>query len=140
MVRQMVDTWYSVKKEENPDVDFLMEQAALSKAFRYYRELGMEGLVLLAGGDVLAFTLGSQLSSDTFDVHFEKARSDIDGAYTAITCEFARYIRSKYPHIRFLNREDDMGLEGLRKSKESYYPHHLVKKCWACLLEDGYEY
>jgi len=74
------------------------------------------------------------------DVHFEKARPDVDGAYAVINCEFARYIRQKHPYIRFLNREEDMGLEGLRKAKESYYPHHMTEKCWACLLEDGYDY
>ena len=96
--------------------------------------------MLLDGDRVLAFTMGSRLSADTVDVHFEKARADVNGAYTAINCEFARYIRAKHPDIRFLNREEDMGLEGLRKAKQSYRPHHMVEKCWACLLEDGYDY
>ncbi len=60
----------------------------------------------------------------------------MDGAYTAINCEFAQYIRSKYPDILFLDREEDMGIEGLRKAKESYYPHHMVTKCWATLKKD----
>ncbi len=139
-VRQMLDDWYSVRISENPDSDYHMERAALEKALRDYRELDMEGLVLMNGEDVLAFTLASRLSEDTMDVHFEKARADVNGAYTAINCEFARYIRDKYPNIRYLDREEDMGLEGLRKAKKSYHPHHMVKKCWACLLEEGYEY
>ncbi len=139
-VKQMVDQWYEQKQQENPNGDYRMEQIALEKALRYYKELNMDGLVLLDGETVLAITLGSQLSNDTIDVHFEKARSDADGAYAAINCEFAKYLRDKYPQIRFLNREDDMGLEGLRKAKERYYPHHMVEKCWAHLLEDGYEY
>ena len=83
-------------------------------------------------------TLGSRLSENTLDVHFEKARPDVNGAYAMINREFARYIREKYSEIRFLNREEDMGLEGLRKAKQSYYPHHLVKKGWACLREEYY--
>ncbi|MBQ8408463.1 MAG: DUF2156 domain-containing protein [Clostridia bacterium] len=140
LVRQMVSDWYEARLRENPHGDYHMEQAALEKAFRDYRELGMEGLVLLNGEDVLAVTLGSRLSEDTFDVHFEKARSDIQGAYPAINCEFARYIRNKYPSVRYLNREEDMGLEGLRKAKQSYHPHHMIEKYWACLLEEGYDY
>lgn len=139
-VRQMLNDWYSSRLKENPDSDYHMEQAALEKALRDYRELEMEGLVLMNGDEVLAFTLASRLSEDTMDVHFEKARPDANGAYTVINCEFARYIRNKYPNIRYLDREEDMGLEGLRKAKKSYHPHHMVKKCFACLLEEGYEY
>lgn len=139
-VREMLDKWYKDKLEGNPDSDYHMEQTAISKALRHYKELGMEGLVLLDGEEVLAVTFGSRLSDNTFDVHFEKARWDVNGAYTAINYEFARYIRDKYPEIQFLNREDDMGLEGLRIAKQRYYPHHMVEKYWACLLEDDYEY
>ena len=139
-VKTMVENWYIDRLAENPQGDFHMEQVALRKALEHYEELGMEGLVLRHGEDILAVTLGSQLSQDTFDVQFEKARWDVDGAYTAINCLFARYLRQKYPQLRFLNREEDMGLEGLRKAKQSYYPHHMVEKCWGCLLEDGYDY
>lgn len=139
-VRAMVDKWYETRLQEDPHADFHMERSAIMKALKHYRELDMETLVLLHGEDVLAVTMGSRLSQDTLDVHFEKARADADGAYTAINCEFARYIRAKDPQIRFLNREDDMGLEGLRKAKLSYCPDHLVDKYWACLLEDGYDY
>ena len=139
-VQAMVDAWYENRLKEVPDSDFHMERAALSKALAHFEDLGMEALVLLDGEDVLAVTMGSTLSADTMDIHFEKARHDVDGAYAVINCEFARYIRGKNPSIRFLNREEDMGIEGLRKAKESYYPHHMTEKCWACLLEDGYDY
>ena len=139
-VKALTDRLYAKKQEEDPQGDYHMERAALSKALKHYRELGMDGLVLRDGADVLAFTLGSPLSPDTFDVHFEKALPDVEGAYPVINCEFARYLREKYPNLQFLNREDDLGIEGLRKAKLSYYPHHLVEKCWACRLEDGYDY
>ncbi len=138
--RQMANAWYEKRLAENPNADFHMERAALSKAFRDLRALELEGLLLKNGDEVLAFTLASRLTDDTFDVHFEKAHADIQGAYPAINCEFARYIRKKYPTVRYLDREEDMGLEGLRKAKQSYYPHHMVKKYWTCLLEDGYDY
>ena len=65
------------------------------------------------------------LTETIFDVHFERARGEIQGAYPAVNRSFARYIRQKYPHIRYLDREDDMGLPGLRKAKLSYAPDYL---------------
>lgn len=130
-LKKMVDRWYEEKAAKGADESYEMEKAAIAKAFDGYSQLGLEGLVILNGGKVLALTLGSRMSKDTFDVHFEKARSDADGAYTAINREFARYIRSKYPEIRYLDREEDMGLEGLRKSKQSYHPHHMIAEYWA---------
>ena len=137
LVKQLVANWYEAKQQENPDIDYRPEQIALGKALSSYAELGMEGLVLIDGEEVLAVTLGSRMAEDTFDVHFEKARTDVEGAYTAINCEFAKYIRDKYPQIRFLNREEDMGLEGLRKAKESYLPHHMIEKYWASLSKNA---
>ncbi|MBQ4043839.1 MAG: DUF2156 domain-containing protein [Clostridia bacterium] len=139
LARQMLAQWYETKLRQNPDADFLMEKAALEKALRDFAALEMEGLLLMNGEEVLGFTMASRLSPDTFDVHFEKARADVQGAYPAINCEFARYLRDKYPEVRFLDREEDMGLEGLRRAKRSYCPHHMIKKCWACLLEEGYD-
>ena len=97
----------------------------------------MEGLLLLEGDKLLAFTMGSPLSDTVFDIHFEKADPDIDGAYAAINQEFAKYLRDKHPGLQFLDREDDMGLEGLRRAKLSYKPHHLVEKYRACRKENG---
>ena len=59
----------------------------------------------------------------------------MDGAYAAVNQEFARYLRQKFPELQYLNREDDMGLEGLRKAKLSYQPHHFAEKYQAFLAE-----
>ena len=83
--------------------------------------------------------MGSRLSADTFDIHFEKALEEVDGAYPAINQGFASYLREKYPDLKYLDREDDMGLAGLRKAKLSYNPHHLVTKFWARLWEEDDE-
>ena len=96
-----------------------MEQIALDRVFRHYYELGMEGMLLLFQGEVLAFTMASRMNENTFDVHF---------AYPVINNEFAKYLKEKYPDIKFLDREEDMGIEGLRKAKLSYNPHHLIEK------------
>ena len=137
---ELINKWYALRLESDPQGDFQMERSAITKALRYYRELELEGLLLTDGSTPLAVTIGSKLNADTFDIHFEKALSIADGSYAAINQGFARYLRSKFPQVRWLNREDDLGLEGLRKAKLSYCPDHMVEKSWACLLEDGYDY
>ena len=140
VVENLAQQWYTQRLQEDDTQDFHMEKAALSKVLSHMEELGMEGLLLWADGQPAAFTLGSRLSEDTFDVHFEKALERYDGAYPAINKAFACYLHEKYPELKKLNREDDMGIEGLRKAKLSYNPAHLQEKYWACLLEDGYDY
>lgn len=139
-VRAFVSDWYKLKLEENPDGDYRHEQEALEKALTHYEALEMEGLLLIENDEVLGFTIASQMSPDTYDVHYEKARGDIDGAYTTINSEFANYIRNKHPHIKYLDREEDMGIPGLRKAKMSYFPHHLVKKYKAFPLRLSFEF
>lgn len=139
-VWQMVSLWYDLRLQEDHTQDFHMEQAAIRKALLNRNALGMEGLLLRIDGKIAAMTLGSRLSANTFDVHFEKALDRYDGAYAMINREFARYLQEKYPEILWLNREDDLGIDGLRKAKLSYYPDRLLDKYWACLLEDGYDY
>lgn len=133
--QEMVAQWFRQRLAEDPHGDYLLEQIALSRAFRHFDALGMEGLMLVENGQVLAVTLASRLSENTMDVHFEKAREDVDGAYAAVNCEFARYLRLKHPELAFLNREDDLGLPGLRQAKLSYQPHHMEEKYCAYLAE-----
>lgn len=139
-VAQFTQRWYELRLQQQPHMDFHMEQTALHKALRDFDVLGLEGLVLSVGGQIQAITIGSRMQDDTFDIHFEKALDIDDGTYAAINNGFARYLRDKYPDVRYLNREDDMGLEGLRKAKLSYYPDHMQEKSWAALLEAPYEY
>lgn len=139
-VRSLVDSWYTLRQESDPHADFHMEKAAITKALQQLQQLQLEGLLLKCGSEPVAMTLGSRLNENTFDIHFEKALDIADGAYAAINNGFAKHLRDKYPEVAYLNREDDMGLEGLRKAKLSYNPHHLVEKSWACLLENGYDY
>ncbi len=131
-VRAMAAEWFLHREVPEGD-SFTLEKQALEKAFKDYKKLGLETLVLKEDGKILAFTMASRMTNDMFDVHFEKALIDLEGGYTAINCEFAKYIRTKYPEIKFLNREEDMGLEGLRRAKLSYHPHHMIEKRSAVL-------
>lgn len=138
LAQRMVDEWYRTRIKADPEGDYLLENIALARAFQNYGWLGLEGIMLVDEGKVLAVTIGSRMAKNTFDIHFEKALEDVDGAYAAVNCEFARFLRLKYPDIQYLDREEDMGLEGLRKAKLSYNPHHLTEKHWAYVVEDIY--
>ena len=138
IVKALLDNWYRIRLEADPTADFQLEQAAVYRALRHREELDMEGLVLMDGDEILAMTLGCQIGGNTFDVQFEKALDE--QAYVAICNGFAAHLMQKYPALRYLNREDDMGIEGLRKSKLAYQPAALLEKHWACLKEAGCEY
>jgi len=139
-VEALAADWYRLRQQADPHSDFAMEKVALQRALRRWKELELEGLLLKTDAGAVAMTLGSFLQPDTFDVHFEKALDIADGAYPAINQGFAAALREKYPQLRYLNREDDMGLEGLRKAKLSYYPDHMVEKYWVHFREEGYDY
>ena len=122
--------WYrrSLAREgEAEERDLGDEGVALRQAMEHYQALGLEGGLIRVYGEVVAFTMGDLLNSDTYDVHFEKAYGELQGAYAMINREFARWVRGRHPNVRYLNREDDMGVEGLRKAKESYYPDQMVE-------------
>ncbi len=138
-VRELTARWFAEKKISDPDGDLHLERIALDRALSDPEKYGLEGQTLYVNGEMVAYNLGSRLSEDTFDVHFEKALGAVDGAYPAINQAFAAWIRDKYPQVRYLNREDDMGIEGLRKAKLSYNPVFLTEKHWARLWEDSDE-
>ena len=80
------------------------------------------GGLIKADGKVVAFAFGEKVG-DTLFVHIEKAKKDVQGAYQMIVKEFALHNPAPY-----INREEDMGIEGLRRSKESYHPIEKLKK------------
>ena len=133
---EMDKEWYRrsmIREGAAEERDLGDEGRALRLAIDHYHELGLEGGLIRVYGEVVAFTMGDMLSSDTYDVHFEKAYGELQGAYAMINREFARWVREHHPEIKYLNREDDMGVPGLRKAKESYYPDLLVEKHTAIL-------
>ncbi len=128
---EMDKEWYRrsmIREGLAEERDLGDEGRALRQAMEHYHSLGLEGGLIRVYGEVVAFTMGGLLSSDTYDVHFEKAYGELQGAYAMINREFARRVRQRHPQVRYLNREDDMGVEGLRKAKESYYPDLMVEK------------
>ena len=87
--------------------------------------LGTKGAMLKVDGQIAAFTLGDRLTDNMAVIHVEKADVSYDGSYAAINQMFAENEWSKY---KYINREDDCGLEGLKKAKLSYHPAFMVEK------------
>ena len=112
-------------ENDNWEHDKIDESKLVVYAIRHRDELGMKGGALRAGGRIVAITLGERLTNDTFVVHFEKAFSDVQGAYPMINREFVRNELKQYTYV---NREEDLGEEGLRKAKLSYRPERLLDK------------
>ncbi|AFM41785.1 hypothetical protein Desaci_2873 [Desulfosporosinus acidiphilus SJ4] len=104
------------------------ENCAVRRCFNNYAGLGIEGGLIRLEGKVIAYTLGERLNSDTYVIHVEKAFGHMPGAYQMINREFAAVIKKQYPQIVYVNREEDMGVEGLRKAKLSYHPDKMEEK------------
>lgn len=101
------------------------ERRSILTVFRHWDELPVSGCVLRAGGKIVAFSYGGPVNADTFDVCVEKADTAYEGAYAVINREFVRMLPPQYVYI---NREEDLGISGLRKAKLSYHPSLLLNK------------
>ena len=99
------------------NVEMEKEYRAMVISLEQRQELGLTGGLIRKAGKVVAVAMGEPLNSDTFVVHFEKAFSDIQGAYPMINQQFAEHAAEGFTYI---NREEDTGDEGLRKAKLSY--------------------
>lgn len=120
----MQETWCQLKKcEEDPGL--LMEDYAIYQALTHLDELDFQGGAILIDSKIEAFTLGEPLNQDTAVIHIEKANPDIPGLYAAINQLFCS---NAWSHMTYVNREQDLGIEGLRTAKQSYSPHHMIKK------------
>ena len=125
-VKLCAEKWYK-ENADREDKYLRCEKQGIITILDNMELLGVRGGAVYVDGRVVAFTLGSRISDEIFDIHIEKALSDYAEGYTVINREFARTLTE----YKYINREDDMGLEGLRKAKLSYKPAILLKK-YAC--------
>ena len=120
----MQETWCQMREcVLNPEL--LAEDFAVREALGFFGELDYQGGAILIDSRVEAFSLGEALNEETAVIHIEKANPEVQGLYAAINQIFCKETWSGFTYV---NREQDMGVEGLRKAKESYYPHHMVNK------------
>lgn len=123
-VLKCADKWYN-ENSEKFDKYMSVEREGIKVLLENKERLDVKGGAILVNDEVVAFTLASKINDETVDIHIEKALKDFSEAYTVINREFAKNELSEFVYI---NREDDMGLEGLRKAKLSYKPYTLIKK------------
>ena len=105
---------------------------AIRMLFDHFEQLTVRGGLIRIGGCIAAFAIGS-VNRSTGIIHFEKARTDIDGLYAVIN---KLVIEHEFSDCVEINREEDMGIEGLRKAKQSYSPARMVRKYEAILIRD----
>ncbi len=108
------------------------ERCAVYEMLTDFAPLGLRGGAIRIDGRVVAFSLGEALNPETLVVHVEKADGSIDGLYQLINNEFCLNEAAAYAYV---NREQDLGVPGLRKAKESYHPTRLVET-WRLRLTD----
>lgn len=109
------------------------EFCAINETFKNYEKLNFVGAILKVDDAPIAMTVGEEITEDVFVTHFEKALPEYRGAYPTINKLFAENELSSY---KYINREEDMGIEGLRKAKLSYHPEILLKK-YNGVIADG---
>lgn len=124
-----VDAEWRLRRNSTDDA----EQVAMCRKLQHFDELGLCGVVVRLEGRVVAFTFGSMLTEDTFCVHVEKADTDFDGVYAFVNRAMAAALPES---VEYINREEDLGIEGLRRAKLSYRPTMLERKFSALRLDE----
>ncbi len=117
--------WYKANRTDDDQEELTDERKSMIFALNHFKELNLLGGAIRIDHKLVAFTFGSPINQDTFGVHVEKADTDYDGAYSIINQEFASRIPEQYVYV---NREEDLGIPGLRKAKLSYNPTILLPK------------
>lgn len=129
---KMNEIWCK-KYDCQKDYSLKHEMCAVKEALDHFSDLKLAGGLLRQNGEIIAYSIGEPLSKDTYVVHIEKAYSEIQGAYPMINQQFVLSYCNDYIYV---NREEDMGDNGLRKAKLSYYPDILLDKYTATLKNE----
>ncbi len=118
--------WLEDNSDKNPETSSLeTENEIVRRVFDNWNRLGLKGGMVKIDGKVLGYTYGAPSYTNMFDIFVEKADHNYNGIYQAINRDFAVYACSDY---EFINREEDLGIEGLRRSKLAYKPEKLLTK------------
>lgn len=122
--KTMLDKWMELNKDEK-DPSLIYDDFATTIMLDNFEKFNLRGGLICVDNEIVAFTIGEALTKDTIVVHVEKAFTSIHGAYSIINQQFALHETDGYTYI---NREEDMGVENLRRAKLSYQPDILLEK------------
>jgi hypothetical protein len=117
--------WWKANMDDKDVEGLSYEQLSMTFALNHFEELGLTGGAIIVYGKLVAFTYGSPVNDTVFGVHVEKADVFYEGIFNVINMEFASRVPEQYIYI---NREEDLGLSGLRQSKLSYNPVIILEK------------
>lgn len=117
--------WYKANRTDDDAEELSNERRSLTYALQHASELGLIGGSICVDHQIVAFSFGAPINKNTFAVHVEKADINFEGAYSMINREFAAHLPEQYT---YLNREEDLGIPGLRQAKQSYQPAILLEK------------
>lgn len=125
--RELLDKWADNKGDDEAAEGVDDERIGIEKLFRYYDQISdrLKVAGIYVDGKLEAFTMGELINDDMALIHIEKANPEIRGLYPYINQQFLVH---EFPNVDFVNREEDMGIEGLRKAKLSYRPCRFVEK------------
>ena len=123
-VKKCAEIWYK-QNADRMDDELKTEMHGVSLMLDNMDILNIKGGAIVVDDNVVAFTLGSPINNNVYNIHIEKAINGYETAYTVINLEFAAHNLENY---KYINREDDLGIEGLRKSKLSYKPEIILPK------------
>ncbi|QCH29149.1 DUF2156 domain-containing protein [Clostridium tyrobutyricum] len=115
--------WYDTKNSDNKYLYYELE--GITEISNYMNELNLMAAAVYVDDEISAFTIGEKVNSDMGIIHIEKGFPNINGIYTFINKYF---VENYLSDVKYINREQDLGLEGLRKAKKSYHPIIMGKK------------
>ncbi|MHA1191834.1 MAG: DUF2156 domain-containing protein [Promethearchaeota archaeon] len=123
-VKELQLEWCILRECED-DEGLKEEELAIYDALDNYSTLGFQGALICVDEKCAAYTFGEMLNPETMVIHVEKAHIDYEGAYQAINNLF---LKNSFENVIYVNREQDLGVPGLRRAKESYKPIRMIEK------------
>ena len=122
-VKEFLKRW-CLWKDCGSDIVLENEKKAILYSIEYFFDLELSGLIIRVNGNIEALSVYEKMNQNTAVVHYEKGSPDYDGIYKAINMEAAKILQKDFT---FINREEDMGVSGLRQAKMSYHPIQMVE-------------